>query len=148
VEEEKEVAGGVMESRREKSSEAVESKGVAVRPLRKRVRKEKEIKELNEIKGVEDAAPIGLPERLPTESGQVGAGGTRTPRRVLAAGVWRGWWLSFKEDVTIAVPFLSRNNLEVIEKMEDPPLRPGQVGGQEGEKRKVKMENWGRGRLQ
>jgi hypothetical protein len=37
-----------------------------MRPLRERVRKEKEIKE------VEEAAPIGL--------------GTRTPRRVLAAG--------------------------------------------------------------
>jgi hypothetical protein len=89
VEEEKEVAGGVVESRREKSAEAFETKGVAERPLRKRVRKEKEIKE------VEEAAPTGL--------------GTRTPRRVLAAGVWRGWWLSFKENVTIAVPSLSRN---------------------------------------
>jgi hypothetical protein len=92
VEEEKEVAGDVVESRREKSAEASESKGVAVRPLRKRVRKEKEVKELNEIKEVEEAAL-----------------GTRTPRRVLAAGVWRGWCVSFKEDVTITVPSLSRN---------------------------------------
>jgi hypothetical protein len=56
VEEEKEVAGAVGKSRREKSAEAFESKGVAVRPLHERVRKEKEIKELNEIKEVEEAA--------------------------------------------------------------------------------------------
>jgi hypothetical protein len=31
--------------------------------------------------------------------------------------------------------------LEVIEKMGDPPLRPGQVGGQAGENRRVKMEH-------
>jgi hypothetical protein len=82
VEEEKEVAGGVVESRREKSAEAFESKGVAVSPLRKRARKEKEIKELNEIKEEEEAA---------------------------CATVWRRWWLSFKDKVTITVPSLSRN---------------------------------------
>jgi hypothetical protein len=82
VEEEKEVAGAVVASRREKSAEAFESKGVAERPLRKRVRKEKEIKELNEIKEVEEAA---------------------------CATVWRGWWLSFKHKITITVPSLSRN---------------------------------------
>jgi hypothetical protein len=82
VEEGEEVAGAVVESRREKSAEAFESKGVAMRPLRKRVRKEKEIKELNEIKEAEEAA---------------------------CATVWRRWWLSFKENVTTTVPSLSRN---------------------------------------
>jgi hypothetical protein len=72
----------VVESRREKSAEASEDKGVAVRPLRKRVWKGKEVKELNEIKEVEEAA---------------------------CATVWRGWWLRFKENVTTTVPSLSRN---------------------------------------
>jgi hypothetical protein len=34
-----------------------------------------------------------------------------------------------------------KENLEVIEKMGDPSLRSGQVGGQAGENRKVKMED-------
>jgi hypothetical protein len=34
--------------------------------------------------------------------------------------------------------------LEVIEKMGDPPLRSGQVGGQAGENQKVTTENRGR----
>jgi len=34
--------------------------------------------------------------------------------------------------------------LEVIEEKGDPSLRSGQVGGQAGENRKVKMENRGR----
>jgi hypothetical protein len=33
---------------------------------------------------------------------------------------------------------------EVIDEKGDPSLRSGQVGGQEGENRKLKLENWGR----
>jgi hypothetical protein len=46
--------------------------------------------------------------------------GGKKPQGLKGLGSFgRGWWLSFKEDVTITVPSLSRNNLEVIEKMGD-----------------------------
>jgi hypothetical protein len=46
--------------------------------------------------------------------------GGKKPQGLKSLGSFgRGGWLRFKENVTIAVPSLSRNNLEVIEKMGD-----------------------------